>query len=85
MGVLHERLGEFHIAYQCHKWAFEVHRYNLIARAGMKRCCARFGLNSRDRAINSSPEGTPMTDLRRIARPGPAHRSGRGGDGVQGL
>jgi tetratricopeptide (TPR) repeat protein len=51
MGVLHERLGEFHAAYQCYRRAIELDRHNLIARAGLRRYCERFGLDPYRKAI----------------------------------
>jgi Flp pilus assembly protein TadD len=52
MGVLHERLGEHHAAYQCYKLALQIDRDNPIARAGLRRYCERFGLDFQNKAIN---------------------------------
>ena len=52
MGVLHERLGEHHAAYQCYKMALKIDRYDPIARAGLRRYCERFGFDFHSRAIN---------------------------------
>jgi hypothetical protein len=54
MGVLHDRLGEFHAAYQCYKLALEFDRHNVIARAGLRRYCERFGLEIHRNTINPS-------------------------------
>jgi tetratricopeptide (TPR) repeat protein len=52
MGVLHERLGEHHAAYQCYKLALQIERHDPIARAGLRRYCERFGLDFQNRSIN---------------------------------
>jgi tetratricopeptide (TPR) repeat protein len=52
MGVLHERLGEHHAAYQCYKKALKGDHHNLIARAGLRRYCDRFGFDFNHPAIN---------------------------------
>jgi hypothetical protein len=52
MGVLHERLGEIHAAYRCYKHALKVDPYSLIARAGLRRYCKRFGFDIRRPTIN---------------------------------
>jgi tetratricopeptide (TPR) repeat protein len=56
MGVLHERLGEHHAAYQSYKLALEIDRRNTIARAGVRRYCAHFGLDFHNKAINPALE-----------------------------
>ncbi len=57
MGVLHERLGEFHAAYQCYKLALKVDRHDRIALAGLRRYCERFGFDFDCPAINPTLEG----------------------------
>lgn len=52
MGVLHERLGEYHAAYQCYRLALTINRHDPIARAGLRRYCQRFGFDFHNRAIN---------------------------------
>src|SRR5262249_46964133 len=52
MGVLHERLGEHHAAYECYKLALQIDRHDPIARAGMGRYCERFGLDPDNKSIN---------------------------------
>jgi Flp pilus assembly protein TadD len=52
MGVLHERLGEHHAAYQCYKIALNIDRHDSIARAGLRRYCDRFGLDFQNTSIN---------------------------------
>jgi Flp pilus assembly protein TadD len=54
MGVLHERLGEHHAAYQCYKLALQINRHDSIARAGLRRYCERFGLDFQNKSINPS-------------------------------
>ncbi len=53
MGVLHERLGEHHAAYQCYNLALKINRHCPIARAGLRRYCERFRLDFQNKAINS--------------------------------
>jgi lipoprotein NlpI len=52
MGVLHERLGQFHAGYHCYKLALELDWHNPVARAGLRRFCERFGLDFHRKAIN---------------------------------
>jgi tetratricopeptide (TPR) repeat protein len=52
MGVLHERLGEYHAAYRCFKLALELNRFDPVARGGLRRYCERFGFDFHSRAIN---------------------------------
>ena len=52
MGVLHERLGEHHAAYQCYKTALKFDRHDSIARVGLRRYCDRFGLDFQNKSIN---------------------------------
>lgn len=59
MGVVHERLGEHHSAYQCYRAALELDRHDTIALAGIRRYCARFGLDVRDPAINPAATARP--------------------------
>jgi Flp pilus assembly protein TadD len=56
MGVLHERLGESRAAYQCYRIALTTDHGNALARAGLRRCCERFGFDFRDKAINPACE-----------------------------
>jgi tetratricopeptide (TPR) repeat protein len=52
MGVLHERLGEYHAAYRCYKQALELDRFDAVARGGLRRYCERFGYDFHSPAIN---------------------------------
>ena len=52
MGVLHERLGEHHAAYQCYKLALTIDRHDPIAHAGLRGYCERFGFDFQSSAIN---------------------------------
>jgi tetratricopeptide (TPR) repeat protein len=52
MGVLHERLGERHAAYQCYRLTLKIDRHNPIALAGLRRYCERFGLDYQNKTIN---------------------------------
>ncbi len=52
MGVLHERLREYHAAYHCYKQALTIARNDRTALAGLRRYCERFGFDLRNRAIN---------------------------------
>ena len=56
MGVLHERLGEYHAAYRCFRLALEIDRFDPIARGGLRRYCQRFGLDFHSRAINPAAD-----------------------------
>ena len=52
MGVLHERLGEHHAAYQCYKLALQIDRHEPIAHTGLRRYCEQFGLDFESKSIN---------------------------------
>ena len=52
MGVLHERLGEHHAAYQCYRMALQLDRNDPTARDGLRRYCERFGFDPHSKAIN---------------------------------
>jgi tetratricopeptide (TPR) repeat protein len=56
MGLLHERLGEHHAAYQCYRLALALDRHDTVAMDGLHRYCHRFGYDPGNRAIN--PAGT---------------------------
>ena len=52
MGLLHERLGEHHAAYQCYRLALTLDRHDTVAGDGLRRYCHRFGFDPRNQAIN---------------------------------
>jgi tetratricopeptide (TPR) repeat protein len=56
LGALHERLGEHHAAYQNYNLALEIDRRDTIARSGLRRYCAHFGLDYHNKAINPALE-----------------------------
>jgi tetratricopeptide (TPR) repeat protein len=57
MGVLHERLGEYHAAFHCYRIALTADRDNAVARAGIRRYCERFGFDPGNKALNPACEG----------------------------
>jgi Tfp pilus assembly protein PilF len=52
MGLLHERVGEHHAAYQCYRLALLLDRHDLVAGDGLRRYCQRFGFDPGNKAIN---------------------------------
>jgi tetratricopeptide (TPR) repeat protein len=52
MGLIHERLGEHHAAYQCYRLALSLDRHDTAADDGLRRYCERFGYNPENPAIN---------------------------------
>jgi tetratricopeptide (TPR) repeat protein len=52
MGMLHERVGEHHAAYQCYRLALKLDRHDTVAADGLRRYCHRFGFDPRNEAIN---------------------------------
>jgi tetratricopeptide (TPR) repeat protein len=58
MGALHERLGEPHAAYQCHKRALAADPHNVVARGGLRKYCERFGLDFNNPNINPASDRT---------------------------
>jgi Flp pilus assembly protein TadD len=59
MGVVHERLGEHHSAYQCYRATLKLDRHDTIALAGLRRYCERFRLDIRNPAINPAATARP--------------------------
>jgi uncharacterized protein HemY len=59
MGVVHERLGEHHSAYQSYRAALRLDRHDTIALAGIRRYCERFRLDIRNPAINPAAKARP--------------------------
>jgi Flp pilus assembly protein TadD len=52
MGILHERVGEHHAAYQCYRLALTIDRDDSVAIDGLHRYCRRFGYDPGNKAIN---------------------------------
>ena len=52
MGLLHERVGEHHAAYQCYRLALLLDRHDPVAGDGLRRYCQRFGFDPGNKAIN---------------------------------
>lgn len=52
MGLLHERMGEHHAAYQCYRLALRLDRQDTAASEGLRRYCQRFGYDAGNPAIN---------------------------------
>jgi tetratricopeptide (TPR) repeat protein len=52
MGLLHERVGEHHAAYQCYRLALLLDRRDPVASDGLRRYCQRFGFDPGNKAIN---------------------------------
>ena len=52
MGLLHQRVGEHHAAYQCYRLALLLDRHDPVAGDGLRRYCRRFGFDPGNRAIN---------------------------------
>lgn len=51
-GTLHEDLGEHHAAYQAYRRALSGDVHHRGAREGMRRYCERFGIDTRNKAVN---------------------------------
>jgi tetratricopeptide (TPR) repeat protein len=58
MGVLHERLGEHHAAYQCYRLALTLDHHDTAAGDGLRRYCQRFGYDPGNKAINPAAAET---------------------------
>ncbi len=52
MGILHERVGEHHAAYQCYRLALKLDRHDHVAADGLRRYCQRFGYDPGNKVIN---------------------------------
>lgn len=57
MGLLHERVGEHHAAFQCYRLALKLDPADADAGAGLLRYCRRFGYDPRNKAINPGAQG----------------------------
>ena len=68
MGVLHERLGEHHAAYQCYRLALMLDPHDTVAGDGLRRYCQRFGYDPGNKAINPWPTDPHEIIDRRIGR-----------------
>lgn len=52
LGLLHERLGEYHAAYRCFRLALTLDPHDTVAGDGLHRYCLRFGYDHENQAIN---------------------------------
>jgi tetratricopeptide (TPR) repeat protein len=77
MGLLHERLSEYHSAYHCYRVALRIDEHDPLALAGLHRYCNRFHLDFWNPAINPLAERylTTLCNSARARRPGIVHRA----------